>query len=234
MFGDLFAAFNFDAMSPDEERLLLIFMIVYLCLFIFLLLYSAVVYVLQAIGMQTIAKRRCIHHPWLAWIPLGNLWLLGSISDQYQYLMKGRIKSRRWGLPVLAVLTMCAYLGGAYCVYLCMAQGYITSLVPTAPMLLAFVFVVFFGAGVVVTLVQAYICLYNLFASCEPDNRKLFLILSILCPVGIAFIVCTIRKRDAGMPPRKQPAPIAEEPEEITKETEGDPEDEQEEPVADA
>ena len=200
--------------------------------------YQAVVSLLAAlalcviccIGIHSIARRRRIRNSWLAWVPVANLWVLGSISDQYQYLVQGRIRARRWGLPVLAVLTMALYLAGAYCVYLCTVMGYAATTAFSLPMLLCFVFVVFFGAGVVVVVVQSYICLYNLFRSCEPDNRKLFLALSILYPVGIAFIVYTIRKRDGGMPPRKQPAPIVEEPEE----TEGEMEDEQEEPVADA
>ena len=100
-------------------------------------------------------------------------------------------------------------------------------------MLLAFVLVVLFGAGVVTVAVQVYMCCYDLFRSCDPDNRKLFLVLSILCPIGLAFIVFAIRKRDVGMPPKKQPVHIVEEPTE-TEESEGELEDEQEEPVADA
>lgn len=207
--------------------------------------YQAVVSLLAAlalcviccIGIHSIARRRRIRNSWLSWVPVAALWVLGSLSDQYQYLVQGKIKARRWGLPILAVLTMAAYLAGAYCVYLCMVMGYATSTAFSLPMLLVFVFVVFFCAGVVVTVVQTYICMYNLFCSCEPDNRKLFLVLSILYPVAIAFIVYTIRKRDGGMPPRKQPLPIVEEteePEEIIEERLGEPEDEQEIPVADA
>ena len=39
-------------------------------------------YVLWSLGVYTIAKRRGIRKPWLSWIPVGNLWILGSISDQ--------------------------------------------------------------------------------------------------------------------------------------------------------
>ena len=37
--------------------------------------------VLSALALYTIAKRREIANPWLAWIPLGQAWILGSISD---------------------------------------------------------------------------------------------------------------------------------------------------------
>ena len=45
------------------------------------LAFSIVSYVLSAVGIYRIAKRRGIHHAWLAWVPVGNSWLLGSISD---------------------------------------------------------------------------------------------------------------------------------------------------------
>ena len=210
----------------------------------FSVLAGIALYIIICIGFHCVACRRRLRNSWLAWFPVANLWVLGSISDQYQYLVKGRVKSRRGALPLLAVLTMLVYLAGAYCVYLSEKNGYVTAPVATIPMLLAFICVVLFAAGVAVTAVYLYICSYDLFRSCDPDNRKLFLVLSILYPVGLPFILFTIRKRDGGMPPRKQPVPVAEEPieepeeteepEEITEEMEGEPHYEQEIPVADA
>lgn len=63
-----------------------------------------VAYVLMAVGLYTIAKRRGIRNPWLAWIPVANSWLLGCISDQYQYVAKGRNKSRRKMLLILTII----------------------------------------------------------------------------------------------------------------------------------
>ena len=60
-----------------------IFMVVYMG--IFFVIYLAMIglgitgYVLQALGMYRIAERRGIHRPWLAWIPVANSWVLGSI-----------------------------------------------------------------------------------------------------------------------------------------------------------
>ena len=45
---------------------------------------AIVSYVLLAWGLFTIAKRRGINKPWLAWIPVVNVWMLGCISDQYR------------------------------------------------------------------------------------------------------------------------------------------------------
>ena len=56
---------------------------------------SILAYILQALALYTIAKRRGIRKPWLAWIPFGNSWILGSLSDQYHYVTKRTIKNRR-------------------------------------------------------------------------------------------------------------------------------------------
>ena len=43
-----------------------------------------------------------IRHAWLAWVPIGNNWILGSLSDQYRYLVKGKICRKRVILPALS------------------------------------------------------------------------------------------------------------------------------------
>lgn len=63
-------------------------------------------YVLLALGLYAIAQRRCIRKPWLAWIPVANMWLLGCISDQYQYLVHGQQKSKRKTLLIFEILTL--------------------------------------------------------------------------------------------------------------------------------
>ena len=44
-------------------------------------LISVAIYVFTALSMHTIAQKRGIACPWLAWIPVANLWVLGSVSD---------------------------------------------------------------------------------------------------------------------------------------------------------
>lgn len=62
-------------------------------------------YVLLALGLYTMAKRRGIRNPWLAWIPVANLWLLGCISDQYLYLTQGQNKAKRKLMLILAIVS---------------------------------------------------------------------------------------------------------------------------------
>ena len=42
-------------------------------------LVSLAIYVFTALSLYTIAQRRGLHCPWLAWIPVANLWLMGSL-----------------------------------------------------------------------------------------------------------------------------------------------------------
>ena len=57
---------------------------------IFTSLISIAFYVLQAIALQSIAKNRGIENGWLAWIPVGNVYILGAIADDYN--LKVRLK----------------------------------------------------------------------------------------------------------------------------------------------
>jgi len=50
-------------------------------------------YVLFALGLYALAKHRAIDRPWLAWLPIGNLWILGCLADQYRKIVLGKEKT---------------------------------------------------------------------------------------------------------------------------------------------
>ena len=52
-------------------------------------------WVLEGIAYHTMARRRGLRHRWLVWLPVGRDWIQGSLSDQYQYLVRGQIRSKR-------------------------------------------------------------------------------------------------------------------------------------------
>ena len=68
------------------------------------MLANLAVYIFTGLGLYTIAKRRGIHNPWLAWVPFGNMWLLGTISDHYQSVANGKVRRRRVVLLVTNIL----------------------------------------------------------------------------------------------------------------------------------
>lgn len=176
-------------------------------------------YILNALGLYTIAQRRGIKHPWMAWLPLTDMWILGSISDQYRYVARGQIRNRRKvllglciTLLVLGIVFFCAYV--VILVNLLMNAQWMMQMTPQQVLgssagtlvLLAGLILIAWVLGVFVVVFR-YVCLYDLYASCNPDNKVLFLVLSILFNVTLPFFVFACRKKDGGMPPRKDAVP---------------------------
>jgi len=176
---------------------------------------TIVMYILQSLGIYTIAQRRGIRNPWMAWLPVTNMWILGSIADQYRYVACGQIRNRRKVLlgMSIAMLALGLLLFGGYIaliVRLVMQIPELTYAAPeqilgsaVAPMLWVLGIVLSVWILAIITTVFQYVCLYDLYASCNPDNKVLFLVLSILFNVTMPFFVFACRKKDGGMPPRK-------------------------------
>ena len=63
-------------------------------------------YVLSSMALYTLASRRRIEKAWLSWVPVLNVWIVGSLSDQYRYVVKGQYKSKRKSLLILNLLQL--------------------------------------------------------------------------------------------------------------------------------
>ena len=178
-------------------------------------LVSIALYVLRAVGIYTIAKRRGINHPWMSWIPVVDLWVLGCISDQFQYVVKGKDRNkRRWmlGLSIAVAVVYIVFfviLGVTISRVIVTAAGGMGAdaileaiLDPVTAMLICIIPMVALSIAVVVI---RYVAMYDLFTSCNPQNNVLFLVLSIFFNVTEPFFLFFSRNRDDGMPPRRQP-----------------------------
>ena len=188
-----------------------------------------VVYVLQALTLYTIAERREIKHPWLAWIPLVNVWILGSVSDQYQYVVKGKVKNKRKvllgldiALTALVIVLVVFIIWGVFAGVLMMEPSLNGEMSPVdlvsfenvvGALLVVIAFALPIGVLAVVRTVFCYIAMYDLYCSCDPDNSALYLVLSIVGSFVIdgAYSICMLvcKDKDLGMPPRK-PVPQSE------------------------
>ena len=168
--------------------------------------FAVVSYVLNAVGMYRIAKRRGIHNAWLAWIPVANIWLLGSISDHYQYVVKQKNTKRRSVLLILNIIL--AVMGGVFTgggVALALSDGAADA--SAAVLGAAFTSIGYFGVmglSIAVTVI-GYIAYYDLFRSCKPKNDVMFLVLSIIFNVTLPFFVFACSNSDDGMPARRKP-----------------------------
>ena len=170
-------------------------------------------YVLTAMGLYTIAKRRGINKAWLAWIPVVNCWLLGCISDQYRYVVKGEVKSKRKSLLILTIVQTVLWMAivvTAVIAGISLIGSSVTGMgwMPVMQSLMAPGMVI--GglclplAGVsIAKVIIYYMAMYDLYTSCAPENNGLFLVLRILFWVTEPFFIFFNRNNDKGMPPRR-------------------------------
>ena len=171
-------------------------------------------YVLRALGLYSIAKRRGINHPWMSWVPVLDLWVLGCISDQYQYVVNGKVKNKRkWmlGLNIaLAVLYIAFFVFCGVAVFSAVSgitgsmgtEKLVAALMgPAVGLLLGLIPLV--GIAIALMVIR-YMAPYDLYTSCTPQNNVLFLVLSIFFSVTEPFFLFFIRTKDEGMPPRRQ------------------------------
>lgn len=181
----------------------------------FCLALGITLYVFHALGLYTMAKRRELSHPWLAWIPFGSGWILGSLSDQYQYVVWGKVQNRRRVLLGLEIaVSACCVVVMCMGVRLAIWQGeysrYGRFAHESAMESTLLLFTLFLLATMVVAVVYGvfrYICLYNLYRSCNPANATAFLVLSIFISATEPFLIFASRNQEYGMPPRRGQVP---------------------------
>ena len=203
------------------------------------LLWGLVSYILTAISLQTLTKRRGLEGDWLSWMPGARYWVLGSLSDNYQREKKNRVCRRRRSLISLMVG---AFMAAVLCsiffhtfLFLVAQRGsgrYVdeasVSVLAVVSGLLALTVLVM----ALIFTVQKYIALFSVYRSCRPKQAVLFLVLSLLFPWLTAFFLMGCRKKDLGLPGMAPviPAPIPE----IVPETEEESEEAPEEIPAEA
>lgn len=179
---------------------------IFLILYLLAMGFSVVSYVLNAVGMYRIAKRRGIHHAWLAWVPIGCNWLLGSISDHYQYVAKQKVTKRRKVLLILSLILLVAlglFTTGIVATVLSAnsAAGEMTGAILSVA-LLVISYLAMLGLSIAITVI-CYIAYYDLFRSCKPENAVLYLVLGILFSVTLPFFVFFGSGSDKGMPAKR-------------------------------
>lgn len=172
-----------------------------------ILLFGVLLYVLSSAALYSLAKRRGIRHAWLSWIPIGNLWILGSLSDQYRYVAKGQNKKKRKILLTLGILLAIARVllnvfsvASTFLMAADMAGS--NEELTNSFFSVTVVMVLLALPALIVGLVQGvirYMALYDVYMSTNPGNGVLFLVLSILFTVTEPFFLFCNRKSDLGM-----------------------------------
>lgn len=175
-------------------------------------LLSIAAYVLTSLALYTIAKRRGIKNPWLSWIPVVKCWIVGSLSDQYRYVVKGEVKNKRKLLLTLHIIN--AVVGVVIAVAaIVMAVGAIrTAMGPYDEDLLGTMIgslvgvlalcLPLIGVSIAIKVIH-YMAMYDIYTSCTPQNNVIFLVLSIIFGITEPFFLFFTRNKDDGMPPRR-------------------------------
>ena len=191
-----------------DEEFLTTFLVIFLGILGVVLLFSLVCWILRSMSLMKLAKRRGIANAWLAWIPVGNYWILGSVSDQYQHLVQGKVTSRRKIMLILAAVSF--VLGGAtFCLTLAQEIALIMEGEEAASAMLlvgSIPGILNWGAGIA-ALVFYHICNYDLYRSCNPRNAVAFLVLGIIFSVCEPFFYLACRNKDLGFVVRESAAP---------------------------
>lgn len=184
-------------------------------------LVNLAIYIFTGLGLYTIAKRRGLRNPWLAWVPFANVWLLGCISDHYRHVVRGEVKNRRkvlLGMDI-AMSAICVAI-----VVLCfkmlfdmlgiglenletmdeyMAQKLLSAI--SGPVVVMALLSLPLLVIVIVYLVQYLIALHDIYKSCDPSNATLYLVLGIFFSFTVPIFLMICRNKDHGMVPQ-QPA----------------------------
>ena len=150
---------------------------------------SFALYAMQAIGLQSIAKNRGISCPWLAWIPIGNSWIIGAISDHYQEATCGKARNKRLWLTIFSILIigLSVWVIGDF---FAMAANQVA---PTSDVLSMLAYLGIICVLLIIYDVVLYVALYHTYKSCDPSTAAIFLILSIFIS-GISSILLFVQR----------------------------------------
>lgn len=164
------------------------------------------IYLLESISVYKMAKSAEIKNPWLAFIPVANSWVFGTLAEKYK--KKNGTKSARFGiiLPVLEgiVLIESAALTVFSVISISEITGYAFDAVNTssemAPeqfMSLIPVIILYFAlmAVAIAYAVVFFIALWRIYSSFDKSNATLYIVLSVVFTISVPIILFIIRNR---------------------------------------
>ena len=189
---------------PDET--VSFFLAIFIGTFTISLLIGLALYLLESIGVYKMAKSAEIKNPWLAFIPVANGWVFGTLAEKYK--KKNGTKSARFGiiLPVLegivlieaialtiftviSIKEITGYALDAVNTSAEMAPEQFMSLIPVIILYFALMAVAFAYA------VVFFIALWRVYSSFDKSNATLYIVLSVIFTISVPIILFIIRNR---------------------------------------
>jgi len=189
----------YETVPSYGEEAMVAGLLIFLVLFYVLMIGVAIAsYVLNALAFQKIAQRRQIRNPFLAWIPVANNWLIGSIADDYD--ARSGI-NKNWKkillfvsfIPIaLVVLLYIVVFAAAFSMSISGNSDGMDMFMAFFPTLIIMPLMMFTTLQTVLN----GICLYKVFESTAPEKSVKYLILYLLIPVVGSW--CLFKCRNMG------------------------------------
>lgn len=189
---------------PDET--VSFFLAIFIGTFTISLLIGLALYLLESIGVYKMAKSAEIKNPWLAFIPVANDWVFGTLAEKYK--KKNGTKSARFGiiLPVLEGIVLIESIALTIFTVISVKEimGYAldavntsTEMVPEQFMSLIPVIILYFAlmAVAIAYAVVFFIALWRVYYSFDKSNATLYIVLSIIFTISVPIILFIIRNR---------------------------------------
>lgn len=161
-----------------------LFILIYV---MFILVFAGVPYVLRALGLYQLAKNQQFENPWLAWIPIGDSYILGRLAKNSPYV-KRKIPNIHIILPSLLGMYVAIYI--AFMVYFfsnipMLPYSMSDNLFSYAPFLIFYILFILFAL-----LVSAvyYFTLHHVYKSYDPQNNVLYTVLTIIFRLSFVFL----------------------------------------------
>lgn len=172
------------------------------------------IYLLESISVYKMAKSAEIKNPWLAFIPVADSWVFGTLAEKYKN--KNGNKSARFGiiLPVLEGIVLIESVALTIFTVISISKitGYAFDAVNTsaemAPeqfMSLIPVIILYFAlmAVAIAYAVVFFIALWRIYSAFDKSNATLYIVLSIIFTISVPIILFIIRNRKPEFDPHK-------------------------------
>lgn len=164
------------------------------------------IYLLESISVYKMAKSAEIKNPWLAFVPVANDWVFGSLAEKYK--KKNGTKSARFGiiLPVLEGIVLIETIALTIFTVISIKEitGYAldavntsTEMVPEQFMSLIPVIILYFALMAVAFayIIVFYVALWRIYSSFDKPNATLYIVLSVVFTIPVPIILFIIRNR---------------------------------------
>ena len=179
-----------------------VYIIAYIVFYVIAMISGILNYVFTSLSIYTIAKRRLISKPWLAWIPIANAWAMGSIADEYDAKMG---INRKWRVVLLTLSLI--FIAVFLIFYILLVVSIVTFAYsfafaePTANDVIGFMIPIMISS-IATALVSvalsacSYICMFTIYESTVPHKALKYFLLSLLVPY--ANVICLFLCRNQG------------------------------------